>query len=515
MKKTFLFTSLSVIILLLTTVSCYDDNSTLDVNTISEVVIDTTGVSKLSVFQFEQLQVNPNLDLGGLAESDLSYEWYLNFSPNDTVFALVGEQRNLDYEVRLPPNRAGKNHLLYYKVTDNQNNLTYSVAWPLTVKNNIGEGLVIAETSNGLTTDISHIMSPEVTPNYTGESVKHHVYSAINFTTFDGLIKQLHFTTIYGVDAILGITDNSMIRINTLDYTFGGKNEDLFFDVNPNLQAGSLNATIQTDVFVGNGKLTPTYLGVSTKFGLPMDSNYQVPAEIALNGFNVSSKAVILNFYDELNESFIYLPTFRFGDTQMKPIPGSTTGVFNPENVKNKENVAANVSNTGDFRHLLRDKTTNELTLYVLDGGVYEYPSPIPPAPKSMISLAGAPEIDNATDFVFLEDQRVLYYATNNKIYAMLYSSNTPSFELKYTVPAGEEITTLQVYRQAGYPYDGRDANEYIATNNKQLILSTYDGSEGRVSILPLINFGVGNIDVPNIKTFNGFDLITAIGTQK
>lgn len=515
MKKSFLFTSLSVIILLLTTVSCYEDNSTLDVNTINEVVIDTTGVSKLSVFQFENLQVTPNLDFGDLSESDLSYEWLLNFSPNDTVFALVGEQKNLDYEVRLPPNKSGTNHLLYYKITDNQNNLTYSVAWPLTVKNNIGEGLVIAETSDGLTTDISHIMSPEVTAGYTGESVKHHVYSAINATTFDGLIKQLQFATIYGVDAVLGITDNSMIRINTLDYTFGGKNEDLFFAVNPNLQAGSLNATIQTDVFVGNGKLIPTYLGASKKFGLPMDFDYQVPAEIALNGFNVSSKPVVLNFYDELNESFIYLPTFKFGDTQMKPVPGSTTGAFNPENVKNKENVAANVSNTGDFRHLLRDKTTNELTLYILDGGVYEYPSPIPPAPKAAFSLATAPEIDSATHFVFLEDQRILYYATNTKIYAMLYTSNTPTFELKYTAPAGEEITTLQVYKQAGYPHDRRAANEYIATNNKQLILSTHNGSEGKVSILPLINFGVGNIDTSNIKTFNGFDLVTAIGTQK
>jgi hypothetical protein len=34
------------------------------------------------------------------------------------------------------------------------------------------------------------------------------------------------------------------------------------------------------------------------------------------------------------------------------------------------------------------------------------------------------------------------------------------------------------------------------------------------VYILPMINFGVGNIDVPNIKVFNGFKRITAIGIQ-
>ncbi len=96
----------------------------------------------------------------------------------------------------------------------------------------------------------------------------------------------------------------------------------------------------------------------------------------------------------------------------------------------------------------------------------------------------------------------------------MLYSTETPVFELRYSVPAGEEITTLQVYRQADYPFrsEGWDP-PYNATNNKQLIMSTY-GTEGKVYILPMINAGVGNIDVANIKTFNGFDRITAITTQ-
>ena len=57
-----------------------------------------------------------------------------------------------------------------------------------------------------------------------------------------------------------------------------------------------------------------------------------------------------------------------------------------------------------------------------------------------------------------------LYYATSDKIYAMLYSTNTPSFELKYTAPSGEEITTLQVYQQAGYPHDRRALTDYITT---------------------------------------------------
>jgi len=46
------------------------------------------------------------------------------------------------------------------------------------------------------------------------------------------------------------------------------------------------------------------------------------------------------------------------------------------------------------------------------------------------------------------------------------------------------------------------------------LLAATYNGSEGKVYLLPLINTGIGNIDTPNIKTFTGFDRITAMNTQ-
>lgn len=40
------------------------------------------------------------------------------------------------------------------------------MTWPVTVLNNIGEGLIIAETYDGNSTEISHIMSPEVTTGF-------------------------------------------------------------------------------------------------------------------------------------------------------------------------------------------------------------------------------------------------------------------------------------------------------------------------------------------------------------
>ena len=496
--------------------SCYSDDSSMDLAPIAGVEIDTTSMSSLSVYQFEDLVVEPKIDLGGLSEDDVSYQWRINLKPMDTVYEIIGEERNLNHEITLKPNTSGYVHQLWYTVTDHVNDLDYIMTWPLTVRNNIGEGLVIAQTADGVTSDISHIMADGITADYTGQSIKHQIYTASNSQPLEGVVKQMRFTKIFGVDVIMGITENSVFKINTFDYTFGGENDDLFYGSSEEYKPQALGGVFQGEIYIGANRLTGTNLGVTRQFNNPFDFPFSVPDHVALNAHNVSpSPAVRVNFYDEVNQHFVYLPTLNtFGDNSMYMAAPAAGGVFNPADVQNKENLAAAVSNTGDFRHILRDKTTGEVSLYVLDGGQDDYPNDIiSPAPKALYDLSNAPGIDQAKHFTFLDDQRVMYYVSGNRMYAMLYGGSTPIFEERFTIPAGEEVTTLQVYQQADYPLRYESDEPYLPTNNRQLILSTY-GSEGTVYLLPFVNTGVGNIDESRIKTFGGFQRITAITTQ-
>jgi hypothetical protein len=496
--------------------SCRHDYSTLDTAKIQGVVFDTIGNSSLSVYQFEHLVVKPVLSMGNLQESDLSFKWSINLLPGDTLFQVLSETRDLDAEIRLKPNTTGKYHHLLYTVTDKRNGLKYIMAWPLTVKNNIGEGLVVAETGDNLNTDLSHIMSPEVTTGYTSVSVKHRVYSSINKGTIPGLVKQMQYTTIYGVNALLAITNDAITRINTLDYTYGGVNNDLFFGASASYKPQALSSAYQSDIYIGSGKLTSVYFGANRKFGLPFDFNYTVPDKVAVNGNSSSvtgsyQTPVAVNFYDEVNGYFVYLPALgSFGDNKMHAYPPVAGKSFNPANVPGKTNLAAGISVDRGFLHLLKDKTTGKIELYVFGPGVDNYPDIIPADPRALYDLSAAPGISSATQFVFLDDQKVMYYVSGNKIYAVLYSTATPVVEERYTPPAGEQITTLQIYQQCGYPL----AQTYIATNNKQLIMSTY-GTEGKVYLLPIKNLGLGTIDAANGKSFGGFGRITAIAPQK
>ena len=512
MKKTFVY----IVMLIgmgLGISSCYSDDSSLDLNPITGVEIDTTGMSQLFVYQFEDLIVEPKFEMGDLSDADLSYEWRINLTPGDTIYKVIGEERNLHYEMDLKPTTSGYFHQLWFTVTDHRHDLDYIMTWPVTVRNNIGEGLVIAETADGVTSDFSHIMAPQVTPDYTQESIKYQIYSTNNERPLEGVVKQMRFTQIFGVDAIMGITDNSVFKIHTFDYTLGGVNNDLFYTNRTTFEPQALGAIVQGDMYVGEGQLTGTYLGAATHFGAPVDAPYTVPDHVAFNAHSYGP-AVMVNFYDEVNQHFVYLPTIAaWGDNNVHKAAPAAGAVFNPADLKNKENLAAAVSNTGDFLHLLKDKETGEIALYVLDGGQSGNPA-ISPAPKALYELSSAPGIDQASHFTFLDDQRVLYYVSGNTIYAMLYGGSTPVFEERFTAPAGQEITTLQVYRQADYPSRSSSGAPYLPTNNRQLIMSTYDGNEGTVYLLPFINTGIGNIDQARIKTFGGFNRITAITTQ-
>src|SRR5690606_38248542 len=141
MKKIFLYTLLlftSVVLLN----SCRKDLSSLNTDKINGVAFDTTGQGSLSVFQFEKLVVRPNLKMEGVNEANLKYEWKINNGPGLLDYQVIGTQRDLDYEVTLVPTKANEFYQVLYVVTDQTNGLQYAMAWPLTIRNSIGEGLV-------------------------------------------------------------------------------------------------------------------------------------------------------------------------------------------------------------------------------------------------------------------------------------------------------------------------------------------------------------------------------------
>ncbi|SFC26996.1 PKD-like family protein [Parapedobacter composti] len=495
---------------------CKDDLSSLDTDKIAAVEVDTVGQSVIYVFQFETLVVDPKINTNGLPAENLVYEWMINSDPGSIDYLSISNEKKLEYEVSFRPTDAGDSHQLLLKITDTQTDLEYLTAWPLIIRNSVGEGVVIAETHDGTTTDISHLMSPQVTPNYNQETIRYNVFSSVNGYTLPGLVQQLRFTQIQGSgQTMLGSTSNSLFTIKTLDYTFDKQNEELFYAPQSDYGAQFLGGVVQNDMMVINNQLYANWLQIS-KYGLPFESAYPIPAHIAINGWN-NYPNVVTSFYSESHDIFVYQQSpSSFGDRVFRPVPAVTDGPFNPNDVPRKINVAAGVYSNGDFLHLLKDEQSGELALYVLAAAEYDNVNwvVIPSKPRALITFAGAPEVDKAEFFLLLDDQNVVLYATKNKIYAAMYGTSIPTYALRYTTEAGEEITSLKVYQQADYPM--RTSGEpYFSRNNRQLIMGTFDGDQGRLYIMPLINQGEAWIDVANIKRYSGFGRILTTATQR
>lgn len=296
--------------------SCRDDLSTMDVHPIEGVAFDTTGMSIVTVNQFEELNLQPNI-ITNLPEEQLEYEWSINPEVGKLIegeFQLISREKNLKYRVDFIPTKSlNRNdlHELVLTVTDTQNGLKYIMSYPLSVRNSIGEGLVIAESYDEQTSDISHIMSPLVTSLYSGESVKHKIYSGANGFTIPGLVKQIKWSSLRSIgNVMLAITDNSIEAIKTLDYTIVAQNEELFFTPPATIKPMAIEVfrggTTFNAFLVNDGRTYTDIVGNAGKWALPDDFPFRAPAHVAVN--RTRSPDYYLSFFDEQLGSFIYKP---------------------------------------------------------------------------------------------------------------------------------------------------------------------------------------------------------------
>lgn len=515
MKRYSRITMLLLLTLSLVYAACRKDTSSLDSNKIPGVTFDTTGQSSLSVYQFENLVVKPKLNIQGIDEKDLDYSWRLTLVYNDTTTTEIGNERDLDAEIRFPPSDPGRELHLIYVVTDTKHDLKYIMNWRLTVRNNIGMGLVVAQTDGNGNSDLSHVMNPDITLAYNDESVKHNVFSSINGKYIAGDIKQMKYVKISDGNAIIALTNNSLTKISTLNYKQTAFNGELFFGPTTINNVQGIHMVYQNDVLAVNGQLHPTWMAISKKWGVPLDNTVKMPEVLAFNYFNPSATVnpyqpeVLVNLYNEEAGWFNYIGGLNsFSDRNPYRHPVQVGQAFNANNLPNKKNLAAGITVDKGFIHVLKDKTTSEVGIYLFNGGSYTETT-IPPLPTAYFDISNAPGIQNATLFTMLDDQRLFYYVSGNKVYAVMYGGATPVVEERFSASGTEQITVMDIYRQADYPY----SPSYLPTNNKLLLVGTH-ATEGKLYLFPMKNIGLGTLDIANAKSYGGFKKITAIASQ-
>ena len=519
---------------------CYEDKSKPHDGYIPEIVIDTTGIATiLPVKQFGRLAIAPAVSREGADEGDFSYKWMLNRIPlsdptnaNAAVnqYMLIGEQMELDAEIPLAPNP--ETYFLWYQVTDNTTGLRKDILWNVRVEQMFGEGLLVAQTYDGETTDLSYVEAPEVKEGFTGDPVIiHNIYSRQNGTTFDGLMTGMcsAYNTALMQRRLYCITGDNYALIEGEQYGLVGTGAEVMFDKNIPLRPTQIFVCpSETIVLVTDGKLYPFFW--SNEFdnpGLALPTNYTSRTQNKTVNYSVDKTvaytpyprywgrtACLAVIYDKANEAFLYATTSISNETKTF-LTYTQTSPFNPNVAPGLETQWGGTGLNGQQYMLMKNTVSEQYEIYVFTTGSTK-------APQARHIVPAGAKLDEAVGYEIAHNARVVYFATKSEVYAIITGAagSAPEVKQVYSVPSGE-ITSFSMFRQAWYLQqpDSRDDANYepgvMSTHEKLLLIGVSSGNTGEVHTLPITDPATATVDTGAKQVYTGFGRILTMTTQQ
>ncbi len=519
--------------------SCYEDKTT--TGTISNtIIVDTTGWNftndMLEVSSGSILRLTPKVTQTGTSSMDnLDYRWVITASDSkiegDTLF--VSDQLVLEKKVNWLP--GDDFYSLFFTVTDRNTGVQYINRYKILVVSGTGDGIVIADTRDGSTSDLTLVRNKYVSTNYSGETkyIRDN-YSLINGEKFDGIIKSLHYSPGYNmgneVFRLYLASDDKLETILSSSYAHEYSLEDLFL-FPPTLDKkvqyiGSIN--INTVLSYGGDIYTLNFnSNVGNLFTEPI--NYVKPGEAAKKF--VADCIVTVpwrnypqgNYFDATKGQLL---AFSFGGSITAYKQGTSAHTYDPSALQGYTPLGTSIGEiktisgdeVGDIYFILKapDGSIAYYTVhqtYDESTNTYEYTS------GDKLTTTACAEIGDARFFESCEIRPIVYYATSTKVYNGIInegpatiSATTPAF----TVPSGEEITCIKLFREAWTQYTHAASGTEFSESRNNLMVATYNSStqEGKVYLLK-IQGNTGTLETPTEdRIFTGFGKITALGVQ-
>ncbi len=547
--------------------SCYDDKSTLQTTHIPPVEIEVPEAiaSQLTVVH------NARLDITGIRitkdgrenPEELTYEWTVSQTDNDSEAISLATTREFHEVIDLPI--SSKGYLFLLTVTDTAHDLKYQYKWTLIVTAQFNEGLVVAYTRDGTTSDLGLIMHPQLTETYSGAeqgTVEKELISRRNGSPFPSAVTHMLYTyDKTDKKNILWVsTDDDLMRVETDYYEILGHKEDAFVYLPGKLDIRSLLNTYQCTMILNDGDIYETLLSRG-RISTPVSGTETMTVDngvVSAHSAPGRTRKPSTIFYDREQGKFCY------GYNQTFYACGSVgSSPFDPGNAPGLRCIAGGISIDNATHTLLMRKADGNHALYTF--GNYSASAGAPAAKLIYeICIAGGISIDNAThtllmrkadgnhalytfgnysasagapaakliyeipaeanaliaeavSFVFSRFDPILYIATRSAIYKVIFTTGSVNFDPApvFTAPAGEHITLARLYLQGYYAmenYDGSStlpSNASLAWSSRAVtVVTSKDDGNDKIHVVPQINFGSGQLDQPNALVFDGFGKI-------
>lgn len=497
--------------------SCYKDLSTEAGELLPDLVI--TGLEpELSVVYGQTIQVSVRAYMAGRTPDELSYLWEIDLKANDPDNRVeLGREPSLEYRVTNQPNNTPYN--LTVTVTDSQTGLSLTKQCFLHVGSSLGEGLLVAHTRDGgKTSEFDLIAAPSVTYGYTDSPrYTRGIYALANDgAVFEGRVNSILETVstdgaVHSENRIIVATDQHLIAIDPLSFTPKERDEQLFItskissfgtSVLFNCATYSTYAFIEGDVYGYITNIERLYNKVAfnrtprdffrpDNFG-SVNSTMQGFWAAFENGtgkiFSMQGYKVYSGALEELDANF------GFSLAGMTSVKGGA--------LKGNRLAFLLKDGAGAHRVIILEFSTsyapNTYTSYDIDGE----------------------NIGNAVSVAFCDNCDIMYYATEDTVYAVLMNGAAATVRKLSWKPdsADERITEIRQYTQAWYGTHQYEENNYafvLPTHRSQMIITTHNDRTGEGKIY-LRGFSVATglfTFSGDGGTFSGFGDITAICT--
>lgn len=522
---------------------CYKDMSTLATNPIADLSLDTTGISKnLYVEYLDELVLEPKLQ----SEEGLTFKWEL-FATNDEnnlKRELIGTDLKLRYTIDKP--QSNTPYRLLLTITDTKHdNLESLYSWSVTVQGSILSGLLVAETSDGETTELSYIKDRNVTVKYDREpKVFRQMLKATPTGPVKGLVNNLIYTYFgykgwMSPGTVVWVTteDGRLLQLDHKDFNLLGdlSTEKLVaYKPDPNLKAKNLHLSARSlflDSSAGyywiNNVNGGAYYREAPFFADPdpLLANVHMSNGVAGCYSDGNPSSMILWYDDTTGE----IRTICEKNYVLEVSGYLKNATFDPDNLPGQEAVAIAYTEDGKGgRLLLRSKSDRSYSLYTVTHYVPEkkdwrtkeiiqYEAPASANRAYTISSEGAAILRQAKSVFFAERNNVFYAVTDQAVYAFTYGLSdevaTPTAPV-YMAPAGETLTMGCLFVQGDYAQQKAVMKKkQLPWNEAALILVSQKGTgkgSGTVRIVPIDpdRAAAGTLLTSQAIEYTGFDKI-------
>lgn len=507
-------------------IGCYEDKSATDFEIVNPINIDfwDNYAESQKVFQMDTLEIIPIIYKCGVDDSDLEYEWRIQ--GNDYPVTVLSDKLIFKQQITVAPN--SNPYDLILTVTDKATSLKEFAKIRLTVESKFGEGLLVADTHDEITSDISLVMSPNFTRDLQEKNKRTHynIYSLMNNgQKVSGVIHDIQSDIKSDSRVLTFMTETDIHRVDPYGFAAWQMNNDLFYvpldDIKPGQLAkddygGDEYMTVNGKMHYRNSSWGNLYY--SYYLFTPDNSDYQISYIAKLGRDYYAPKPFA---YDELKNRLLQMNSYNDGFMQFRDQePGV---LFDVNNLGAYDAVYMDEGENANLNMVLKAEDGSGYFIFAMQTEVADNGSNLP---VGLYNLSQCTDIMNVVAFASSPISEDFYYATENHVYALTLKPDQPNpiSSVRYTTMDGDKITGMMIwkgeYQKMNVPDNSQPSGMSAESNhNRMLVLTTYNDStkEGKVITIPIIRLGDGTLETNPAfhNVYDGFGRITKVAYNK